>query len=91
MIYLISYDLNRPGQNYKDLHDAIKELGAWWHYLDSTWLIDTRLGASEIYRRLSPHMDKNDRVLIISVGSDYNGWLTQDAWDWINERLRTAA
>ena len=37
---LIGYDLNRPGQNYDDLFDEIKNLGTWWHCLDSTWLVN---------------------------------------------------
>jgi hypothetical protein len=52
MVYLISYDLNRPGQGYARLYDGIKELGAWWHYLDSTWLVDTNLTSSQIFERL---------------------------------------
>ena len=44
MIYAINYDLKRPGQNYTGLYTAIKHLGSsWWHYLGSTWLIETHL------------------------------------------------
>lgn len=35
---LVGYDLNKPGQNYDDLWVHLKDLGPWWHYLDSTWL-----------------------------------------------------
>lgn len=86
MIYSIQYDLNRPGQNYADLHTAIKCCGAWWHYLDSSWLVDTALMASGIWTRLSPHIDKNDNMLIIGVTRDFAGWLPEAAWTWINQR-----
>ena len=46
---LIGYDLDKPGQNYESLFVAIKTLGEWWHYLDSTWLVATNRSA------LRPH------------------------------------
>lgn len=86
MIYAINYDLNKPGQDYENLYEAIKACGAWWHYLGSTWLVDTTLDANGIWNKLSPHVDKNDSVLVIGVTRDYSGWLPQDAWDWMNSR-----
>jgi hypothetical protein len=38
---LITYDLNSPGRKYDALHDEIKALGAWWHYMESTWIVVT--------------------------------------------------
>ena len=87
MIYSISYDLKKPDQNYAALHKAIKECGTWWHYLASTWLIDTAADATQIWNHLAPHIDTNDRVLIIRVTRDYQGWMNKEAWDWINGRL----
>jgi hypothetical protein len=91
MIYAVNYDLKRPGQGYTDLHEAIKACGDWWHYLGSTWLVDTSLTADDIWRRLAPHVDQNDRVLVIGVTSDYAGWLPPDAWDWIKARTSRLA
>lgn len=86
MIYSINYDLKRPGQDYKALHDAIKGCGAWWHHLGSTWLVDTALDAKGIWARLAPHVDQTDFVLVIGVTRDSQGWLPKAAWDWIHER-----
>jgi hypothetical protein len=84
-MYLVTYDLKKPGQDYKDLHEAIKGCGTWWHYLESTWLLKTSLTATQIFERLQPYLDSNDRILIIRVTpNDKSGWLTQDAWNWIN-------
>lgn len=90
MIYSINYDLKRPGQNYDALHEAIKGCGSWWHYLGSTWLVDTNLNAKGIWDRLSPYVDKNDNMFIVSITRDYNGWLPKAAWDWINQRAHKA-
>ena len=86
MIHLITYDLNKPGQDYSDLYEKIKSLGAWWHYLDSTWLVDTNQSASQIWENLKSCVDDNDNVLIIRITSDYKGWLPKKAWDWLNEQ-----
>lgn len=87
MIYAINYDLKRPGQSYQALYDAIKSCGNWWHYLGSTWLVERNGTAADIWNILAPHVDSNDRVLIIRVRPDFEGWLSQDAWNWINARL----
>lgn len=85
MLYMISYDLNKPGQNYSKLYKAIKGLGSWCHYLDSIWLVDTTLNATKISGILNPKIDKNDRLLIFRLGKDSNGWLEQKSWNWINK------
>lgn len=86
MVHLITYDLNRPGKNYEDLYKAIKAIGTWWHYLDSTWLVETSLTPQQVWERLAPVVDKTDRVLVVKVTSSNSGWLTQEAWDWLNAR-----
>ncbi len=86
MIYSINYDLKKPGQDYEDLFQAIKGCGPWWHYLDSTWLVDTSLDADGIWKRLKPAVDENDFFLIVGVTKDYSGWLPEKAWKWIRER-----
>lgn len=90
MIYAINYDIKKPGQNYQSLYEAIKSCGTWWHYLDSTWLVDTNLTADSIWKKLAPNIDKNDSVLVIEVTQDYSGWLPQKAWNWMKQRRAAA-
>ncbi|WBL82128.1 hypothetical protein I3J27_17480 [Bradyrhizobium xenonodulans] len=90
-IYSINYDLKKPGHDYDGLYEAIKGCGAWWHYLESTWLVDTALTADGIWERVKSHVDGNDRMLIVVVSNPKSGWLPTAAWDWINARLRVAA
>lgn len=91
MIYAINYDLKKPGQNYEALYEAVKSCGDWWHYLGSTWLIDTTLPAKGIWDRLVPHVDQNDFFFICGVTKEHQGWLPQDAWNWINARIAKMA
>ena len=83
MVYLITYDLNKIGQNYDELYKAIKNLGSWWHYLDSNWLVETDNSSNNISEILRNEIDNNDNLLVIKVTKDYAGWLPQEAWDWL--------
>ena len=83
--YLITYDLNSPGQGYGDLFHAIKSLAnGWWHHLDSTWLINSNSSAADIRDRLLPFLDNNDELLVIAVGRDWATYgLPQGANQWL--------
>lgn len=83
---LLSYDLNRPGQDYGDLIDKIKSLGAWWHHLDSTWIVTTSLTASGIRDALTPYLDANDELLVINVTGD--AWASRGLSDRANTWLK---
>ena len=87
MLYIISYDLNKPGQNYPELYKAIKTCGSWSHRLDSTWLVDSNLYAQSISDRITPHIDKNDYLLVFRLSKDHQGQLPQKTWDWINKHV----
>jgi hypothetical protein len=91
MLYSINYDLKKQGKDYKGLHEAIKSCGVWWHYLGSTWLVDTSLNAAGIFNKVKSHIDADDNILIIGVTKDSSGWLPQAAWEWINSRRSSAA
>lgn len=87
MLYLITYNIDKE-KDYKNLYDAIKNAGqAWWHYIDSTWIIKSSENVGNIYRQLQPHIDKSDNLLIIKIDpsrGSKQGWLPKKAWDWIN-------
>lgn len=85
---LITYDLNKPRQNYDDLIEKIKGLGTWWHYLDSTWIVVSSLSPSQAFERMRPALDKSDSALVLNItGDSYSGWLTQEAWDWLKKHV----
>jgi hypothetical protein len=87
MVYVVSYDLRKPGKNYTGLIEQLQHSPRWWHYLASTWLISTSEGASQLYNRLAPHLDRGDSILIIEAGNRIQGWLPKDAWEWIRKEI----
>ena len=89
MVLLITYDLNRPGQQYASLYEEIKKAGTWWHHLESTWIIETDLTPRQWYERLTPHIDRNDNLIVVEITRNYYGWAPKEAWDWLaNRRFR---
>ena len=87
MVYVVSYDLRKPGRDYKGLFDELQVSPSWWHYLESTWLIVTTESANELYNRLRTHLDQDDSILVIQAGADRQGWLPKKAWEWIDRNL----
>ena len=86
-VFTISYDLNKQGQNYEAIWAELKRT-EYNHIMDSTWLISTSENVSQIQDRVKKHLDANDRLLISKLNrGEYNGWLTNDQWAWIRERL----
>lgn len=87
MVYMITYDLNSTGQRYSELISAIKGAsnGCWCTYWKSSYLIQSPLSPSQITDRLKPYLDSNDRLLVIEVKRNYQGWLTDDERSYIND------
>ena len=90
--YMIGYDLNKAGQDYASLINKIKEIAnGYWHHLDSTWLVNTNLTASDIIDRLVPFVDANDEILVIAVADDWASCgIAKSGNDWLKESLRPA-
>lgn len=87
MVYMITYDLNSIGQRYNELISAIKKAsnGCWCTFWKSSYLIKSPLSPSQITGRLKPYLDSNDRLIVIEVKRNYQGWLTDDERSYIND------
>jgi hypothetical protein len=88
-IYMIGYDLNKPGQNYENLFTAIKKLSNnWWHCLDSTWLIKSDNTAVSIRDALRPHIDASDELLVAKLSGE-GAWagFNEECSVWLKQNL----
>lgn len=70
--YLITYDLLKPGQDYKTLHHAICALDPLvWHGLESVWILKSASSATQIRNYLLRFIDGNDRLLVIATSPQW--------------------
>jgi len=87
MVFVVSYDLSKPDRDYSGLIEELKKSPGWWHYLESTWLIQTDETATQLYKRLADKIDRDDSILVIQAGKDRQGWLPEKAWEWIRQHV----
>jgi hypothetical protein len=64
---LVTYDLDKPGQNYEGVHAKIKSLGRWFHPQLSVFYLHTALTAKEAHAAVWSVMDANDRLIVADV------------------------
>lgn len=92
-VYLVTWDLNKEKSNYADArarflsnlkeYDRIKDSD-----LDSVYFISTDSTADQVSKNLQFGIDDNDRLIVIKFSTgNHQGWLSQEIWDWINNRL----
>jgi hypothetical protein len=81
-ILIVAY--NQSSTN-NDVENVLKNQGTWWHYLKYTWLIATTDSPYQLYNKIAPYILKTDRIFIGEITNEYEGWLEQEAWDWIRK------
>ena len=81
--YLITYDLATPARH--TLSSAIMQLGETWaRPLESTWYVQSTERPDALERRLKPHLDGEDGLMIQQVESD--ALLLNTALRWFRKR-----
>jgi hypothetical protein len=66
MLHWISYDFDKPGQDYKDLLDRLKQLKAV-RILKSDWLLENSASPEAVRNDLQRFLDNNDRIMVSEV------------------------
>ncbi|MCI2881408.1 hypothetical protein FH103_01950 [Staphylococcus hominis] len=87
--FMLTYDLNSPGQRYEDFRDVIKDevSSGWCNYWDSTFVFRSTYTPSEIIDKLIPYIDNSDSIFIAEIVNNKSGWLTEHQWDFINKNI----
>lgn len=91
MVCMITYDLNSTGQRYEEVIKAIKKCstGKWCTFWKSSYLIQTNKSVQAISNAITPFLDGNDRLIVIEVKDNYQGWLSEDEWSYVNDMFGT--
>lgn len=86
---LVAYDLDKPGQDYGVITDKLRSFGAWWHHLDSTWLVCVEMTPAQLRDQLRPLIDANDKLLVIDITHRSAAWagLSDRAAQWIKANI----
>jgi hypothetical protein len=88
--YIVSYDLNAWGDgfNYMPFFTELQNSLNWWHYLTFTWIVVRNEVLVEFAPLLRSKMHSKDRLLILPAKGPADGWLPEEAYQWIRERVK---
>ncbi len=86
--YIITYDLDNPGQRYKDVKQTIDNFGGSNIKIQkSVWLVRNDLSPDEMTSRLTESIDDNDSLFICELVKNYQGMATDETWKFIKENI----
>ncbi len=88
---LVTYDLDKPGQNYDGVHTKIQSLGRWYHPQQSVYYLHTALSAKQAHDAISSVMDTNDKLIVADINAIIIAPALQADIDAINGILNAAA
>ena len=91
---LIAYDIH-PGQrqDYHDLIEAIQSLGAWWHHLETVWIVRSDKKPEEIRDKLALYIGADDQLLVVDITRSSAGWagINETGNSWLRGNINSAA
>lgn len=88
-VLLITYDLNKPGQDYADLYKQMKQF-AWAKLSESSYAVETDLSPKQMYDLLAPYLDSTDTLFVITLNRPYYGQGSKEVIAWLEPRLKYA-
>jgi len=84
-VYIVTYDLNKETKRPDILSDIKKT--SWAKLSESSYAISTTETPTEVYNRLSKHIDNNDNLYVITLKKPYYGKGPKDVNDWLANNL----
>lgn len=85
-VYLVTYELSRE-VHLPGLIAEIKKT-PWTQLTPTSFAIDTRELAEEVFSRLRLHTDNRDSLYVMSLKMPYSGTGHRDVSYWIEDHLR---
>lgn len=86
--YLITYDLNSPGQKYECISKKIKDSYSWWKCLNNIFIIKSDNSSSQIRDFLKPCIDSNDKLIVLKLSGE-GAWkgFDEKCSNWLKNNL----
>lgn len=91
---LIAYDIHpATGPTYDNLVQAIQSIGAWWHHLETVWIVRTEKSPEEIRGSLKVYVGADDQLIVLDITGDKAGWVgVSDAGSrWLQDNVTARA
>lgn len=85
-VLLVTYDLDKPGQNYKDILEAIKSY-PWARLSESSYAIRTNQSPQDMFGRLKAFLDGNDSLYVVTMKKPYAGYGPKEVIEWLDGYL----
>lgn len=88
-VFIVTYDLMKPGQNYEALLKEIKGHTAWAKLGESSYLIKSDSTVVAVRDKLGATLDTGDKLYvgIVTAPAAWRG-LSEDVSKWLLENLR---
>jgi hypothetical protein len=84
---LIACDIHSKQESiYDELAEAVQLLGAWWHHLETVWIVRSDKTPSEIRDALAKYLGTDDQLLVADITGIRAEWAgINDAGSiWLN-------
>lgn len=88
-VLLVTYDLDKPGQDYTDVLNTIKSY-PWARLSESCYAIETSESPRSIFTKLTKYLDSNDQLYVITLTRPWSGRGPNDVNQWLIDRLGLA-
>ena len=85
-VFLVTYDLKKPGQDYSDVLKFIRKYPNV-RLSESSYAIQIDASAENIVKSIRQYMDQNDFVYVIALHRPYSGFGPQNTNDWLESNL----
>ena len=85
-VLLVTYDLDKPGQDYSDVLKEIKRF-SWARLSESSYAVATDLTPNQLYDRLAPYIDANDTLYVVVLHRPYYGQGPKEVNEWLEKYL----
>lgn len=88
-VYPIGYDLIKR-KDYPELYEAINGLADdYWHCLDSTWIVVSKMSHGEVRVELRLHIDADDKLIVVTLqkGAAWTISFPSNCQEWLKRYL----
>ena len=85
-VYVVTYDLNKQGQNYECITERLKSL-PYFHAQKSVWFVEYGGSADALVAFLMNCLDENDRLFVSEITDNWSGFNMPKGEAWLNARV----